>query len=189
MNPEDKYNIKYWKVLKNIKDKILLSDHNLIEYKIYSGILIVGYDEPSQEEELIILKKIEREQGIKIKQDATNLVYTGLIDLKLDLLVLPKFDEIYNKYKSMNTEFNIKKHEKVGILNTGKNNTFIGNTFHGHDMSIKSETSTLTKDNEFFTNSKKENNKEWYEKPIGIVLLAVTGGIVVAGIIFWLGWN
>ena len=173
MNPEDKYNIKYWKILKNIKDKILLSDNNLIEYKIYSGVLIVGHDEPSQKDELIILKRIEKEGGIKIVQDATNLVYTGLMDLRLDLLVLPKFDEIYNKYKSMNLEFNSKKQEKVGILNTGKNNTFIGNTFHGHDIGIKDEgEGTFAKANEFFSMSG-NTKKVWWKKPEIIIPLII----------------
>jgi hypothetical protein len=33
------------------------------------------------------------------------------------------------------------------------------------------------------------NEKEWYEKPAGILLLAVIGGIIVTGVVFWLGWK
>jgi hypothetical protein len=79
--------------------------------------------------------------------------------------------------------------KRVGILNTGKNNTFIGNTFHGHDVGIKDEgEGTFAKANNFFTGSKNKT-REWYEKPLGIIFLTAVSGLIIAGIVFKLGWN
>ncbi len=33
------------------------------------------------------------------------------------------------------------------------------------------------------------NEKKWYEKPIGIIILMVLGGIILGGILYSLGWN
>lgn len=171
MNPEDKYNIKYWKILKNIKDKILLSDHNLIEYKIYSGILIVGHDEPSQTEELIIIKRIEKEGGIKIAQNATDLIYTGLTDLRFDLIVLPKFEELYNKYKQMNEEYKNQTTTKDGISISGsfeRNILGPGATLIGIQNSKKE---TIVEDKNFW--DKLTNNQTFAVIIGGLVLLFI----------------
>jgi hypothetical protein len=34
-----------------------------------------------------------------------------------------------------------------------------------------------------------KNNKKWYEKPLGIILLAVVAGVIILGISVYLGWN
>ncbi len=31
--------------------------------------------------------------------------------------------------------------------------------------------------------------KDWYEKPLGIITLTVVGGLILAGIVYFLGWN
>jgi hypothetical protein len=114
MNPEEKYQRKYWKVLQDIKDKMLLSeDDSNVDYKVYYGILIVGHDVPSQKEEISILKKIEKEGAIKISQDkyvdegggprVDPALVKGIDTFHLEILQ-PKFDKIYNKYKSINNK-------------------------------------------------------------------------------------
>lgn len=32
-------------------------------------------------------------------------------------------------------------------------------------------------------------SKQWYEKPLGILILAIVAGLIIAGLVFWLGWN
>jgi len=31
--------------------------------------------------------------------------------------------------------------------------------------------------------------KTWYEKPIGLVLTSFVSGLLLAGVLFWLGWH
>jgi hypothetical protein len=31
--------------------------------------------------------------------------------------------------------------------------------------------------------------KQWYEKPLGILILAVISGVIIAGITYFFGWN
>lgn len=31
--------------------------------------------------------------------------------------------------------------------------------------------------------------KEWYERPLGILFIAITGAVLAAGVVYWLGWN
>jgi len=33
------------------------------------------------------------------------------------------------------------------------------------------------------------SNKKWFEKPLGIVLLAVVGAVLSGGLIYYFGWN
>lgn len=33
------------------------------------------------------------------------------------------------------------------------------------------------------------HQKKWFEKPIGITVLTVIGGVIVSGIVYWLGWS
>jgi hypothetical protein len=37
--------------------------------------------------------------------------------------------------------------------------------------------------------SSPQTTKQWYEKPFGIVLLMVFGGLIVGYLIYYLGWN
>jgi hypothetical protein len=37
--------------------------------------------------------------------------------------------------------------------------------------------------------SSPQTTKQWYEKPFGIVLLMVLGGLIVGYLIYYLGWN
>lgn len=81
------------------------------------------------------------------------------------------------------------KPKRVGVHNLGKNNTFIGNTFHGHDVGILDEgegTNALA--NEFYGTSKR-TSKQWYEKPLGILFLTILAGIVIGYILFTFKWN
>ncbi len=103
MTPEEKYQKKYWRVLQNIKDQELLSDDGkTVNYKIYHKVISVGHGEPSEEEEIIILNKLNKIGGIKIKKDE-NDDYEDISVFYLDILQ-PKFNELYNKYKKMNQD-------------------------------------------------------------------------------------
>lgn len=35
----------------------------------------------------------------------------------------------------------------------------------------------------------KKNSKEWYEKPLGMILIGVVVGLIVAGAVFYFHWN
>ena len=37
--------------------------------------------------------------------------------------------------------------------------------------------------------SSPQTTKQWYEKPLGIVLLMAFGGLIVGYLIYYLGWN
>lgn len=79
-------------------------------------------------------------------------------------------------------------HQTIGILNQGKNNKFIGNTFDGFDIGIKDQGElTYAHGNKFQKGM--NNSKEWYEKPFGIILLMVIAGLIIAGVVFYLHWN
>jgi len=57
--------------------------------------------------------------------------------------------------------------KRIGILNKGKNNQFIGNHFNGYDIGIKDEgENTLAKDNKFFV-ADQNKNKSWWVKILG----------------------
>lgn len=64
----------------------------------------------------------------------------------------------FNIIKKLKLVFNIgkeKKKQSIGILNKGKNNTYINNRFKGRDIGIKDEgEGTNAVDNKFFENQK-----------------------------------
>jgi len=35
----------------------------------------------------------------------------------------------------------------------------------------------------------KSDQKSWYEKPIGIIILMIIGGVIIGGILYGLGWT
>lgn len=57
--------------------------------------------------------------------------------------------------------------KKIGILNKGKSNQFIGNQFNGYDIGIQDEgEKTVAKDNKFF-GVDQTKNKSWWAKVLG----------------------
>ena len=86
-------------------------------------------------------------------------------------------------------------HKKIGILNTGKNNTFIGNTFVGHHVGIQDEgEGTTAKENKFFGGAKKESiwsKLFWYFFVALVVglLVYILGALISQYHIFGIGQN
>ena len=137
----------------------------------------------SCEQREAILEKLEHEGAINIVRsppkhigmytfnNPTTTLRVEDIDLSYYLenantifleILHPKFNEIYKKYEELNMKIKNKKSEKIGILNTGKNNTFIGNTFQGHDISIKDEgENTFAKGNKFFSTTLPGGKIDW----------------------------
>lgn len=70
-------------------------------------------------------------------------------------IIQPNFDELYKKLED---SFDLQKKQarKIGILNRGRNNVFINNTFSGLDIGIKDEgENTLASGNKFEERSKR----------------------------------
>lgn len=77
--------------------------------------------------------------------------------------------------------------QKIGILNKGKHNIFIGNTIDGFDIGIKDEgEDTLAKRNKIRNTNKQIWSEKWWVKylflPIVVILI---GGYII----YKLGWN
>lgn len=73
--------------------------------------------------------------------------------------------------------------ESMGVLNTlsnhASNQNFVNSQIHfgqGNNILDKSKDT-------------QDYNKEWYEKPLGIVTLTVIAGVIIGGIIYFLKWN
>lgn len=82
----------------------------------------------------------------------------------------------------------MKKKQRIGILNKGKNNTYINNSFSGFDISIQDEgENTFAKGNNFDREIRQK--EKWYQKWWGQIFVGLI--IVLAGgfILFKFGWN
>ena len=86
--------------------------------------------------------------------------------------------------------------KRIGILNQGKNNKFINNTFENFDIGIKDEgENSLAKGNEFLNSEniqmpyQKTNSQSWFLKNLIKIIVGIIIGLIVGFLIYKLGWN
>lgn len=73
------------------------------------------------------------------------------------------------------------------------NMTMTGNTVRGNAdfAELENVTGLVAHGNKHITPDQKSSlpSKRWFEKPLGIVLLAVVGAVLSGGLIYYFGWN
>ncbi|MFA7315931.1 MAG: hypothetical protein WC059_03995 [Candidatus Paceibacterota bacterium] len=139
--------------------------------------------------EKIVLEKFGK-QGLNLfkKQQSVLLSNDAYIrELESRRMILEGLIKNKDHYTAKDEKERTSK--KVGILNTGKNNTFIGNVFHGHDLGIQDEgEGTIAKLNKFFQtshNTEKIKPKNIFEKLTNNQTFAIiVGGLFLLIIIY-----
>ncbi len=126
------------------------------------------------------LNLFKKQQSVLLSDDA----YVRELDSRKKILegLLKNKDDYMIKDKIKETP------KKVGILNTGKNNTFIGNIFQGHDVGIQDEgKGTLAKANEFYAKPDVhgKEKKSWFEKITNNQTFALIFGTLVLLLILY----
>jgi hypothetical protein len=105
-------------------------------------------------------------------------------------------------YQKANTEWQIRHQQKI-LAASGQNRSgvffeVVGDmTNHGVIQTDSNATVDIAVAGNYSSNSKtkiiqgvaKNSKKEWYEKPLGIVSLAVTAGLIIAAAVFYMHWN
>lgn len=103
-------------------------------------------------------------------------------------------DWVSGTYEEMNKLSKIFEIQDISIIEKIKKN-FSTTIVFDYDGSInESIRAEILKQKEIIpTNStyvlSENTRKNWYEKPIGIIILMVSGGIILGGILYLLGWN
>lgn len=105
-------------------------------------------------------------------------------------------DEVKFKFKILRNSFNDIIAESENVTST--KNFQVSKIVTDDNIGIMAG-GPITAGGDIIVNSNKTNpisnfdmsygQKFWYEKPIGILLLMVVGGLILAGLIFYLGWN
>lgn len=106
-----------------------------------------------------------------------------------------------SRYQKANTEWQIRQQNKLIEATKSKGGGIffeVGGNMKNDGVIQTSENATVniavagdyaSQKGKIIQSRKTNNKKAWYEKPIGIVILMIIGGLIITGIAYWLGWN
>ncbi len=87
------------------------------------------------------------------------------------------------------------KESAEGVYYRGRNIALIDKDINNYEYHRKLLIDRLSVKNSSDSSKKTKiiqgdsTSMKWYEKPLGILILAIVGGVIVGGLLFWFGWS